>query len=107
MTTLTNLTPSQVARNTSGLYPFEVVFDTTQQSIQEDTLKVFVVLENESFPMQRTPKLIHRWEAFAPVPADKEAINYHYKFDYQYLSIPERRANSRLSPPYQLRIVNK
>ena len=104
---MTNLTPSQMPRNTSGLYPFEVAWDTTQQSIQEDTLRAFVLVGNESFPMQRTPKLNNRWEANVPVPADKSELNYRFKFEYQYLSIPQRRGNSRTTPQYQLRILNR
>ncbi|HOW68164.1 MAG TPA: hypothetical protein P5186_10195 [Candidatus Paceibacterota bacterium] len=106
-TTMTNLTPSQVARNNTGLYPFEVIWDTTQQSIREETLKASVVLGEEVYPMQRTPKLNNRWEAFIPVPADKSVISYRYRFDYEYLSIPNRRQNSRLTPQYQLQILNK
>jgi hypothetical protein len=106
-TTLTNLTPSQMTRNTSGLYPFEVAWDTTMRSIQEDTIKACVLVGHESYPMQRTPKLEHRWEAFVPVPADKVEVHYRFKFDYQYLSVPERRNNSRMTPQYQLRILNR
>jgi hypothetical protein len=106
-TTLTNLTPSQVPRNTSGLYPFEVAWDTTQQSIKEDTIAAFVLVGSESYPMQRTPKLPNRWEANVPILAEKAEVNYRFKFDYQYLSIPERRHNSRTSPQYQLRILNQ
>jgi hypothetical protein len=106
-TTLTNLTPSQVGRNNTGLYPFEVVWDTTQQSVREETLKASVVLGDEVYPMQRTPKLNNRWEAFIPISTDKSVINYRYRFDYEYLSIPNRRQNSRLSPQYQLQIINK
>jgi hypothetical protein len=105
-TTLTNLTPSQQPRSTTGLYPFEVMWNTSQYSIREDTVQAYVLTGTESYPMSRTPQLTNRWEAFVPVPSDKNVINYRFKFDYQYLSIPNRRDNSKLSPQYQLRIGN-
>lgn len=83
------------------------MWNTSHQSIREDTVTAYVLSGTDVFPMHRTPKLTNRWEAFVPVPADKEAVNYRYKFDYQYLSIPNRRANSKLSPQYQLRINNR
>jgi hypothetical protein len=106
-TTLTNLTPGQQSRSTTGLYPFEVMWNSSQQSLREDTIKAYVLIGTEAYPMQRTAKVTNRWEAFVPVAAAKEAVNYRYKFDYQYLSFPNRRDNSKMSPQYQLRIVNR
>jgi len=106
-TTLTNLTPSQQPRSTTGLYPFEVQWDTTQQSLQESTIKAYVLIGTEAYSMQRTPKITNRWEAFIPVPPEKDAVNYRFKFEYQYLSIPNRRDNSKLSPQYQMQIRSR
>jgi hypothetical protein len=38
---------------------------------------------------------------------DKDLVHYRYKFDYEYLSIPQRKGNSKLSSPYALKIVEK
>jgi hypothetical protein len=106
-TTITNLTPSQLNRNTTGLYPFEVAWDSNEQCVVKDSIKPYVYVEWQSFPMQPTPRLRNRWEALVPVPANAEYVNYHFKFDYQYRTIPEVRSNSINSQPYQLHIINK
>jgi hypothetical protein len=106
-TTITNLTPSQQVRTPTGLYPFAVAWDTTQQSIRQETIQVCVQVGLEAYPMERTPLVKNRWEILVPIPADRNLINYRYKFDYEYLSIPQRKANSRLSSPYQLKILEK
>jgi len=51
--------------------------------------------------------LSNRWEALVPVPPDKKILNYSFKFDYLYNAIPEARADSKLSPPYQLEIIER
>jgi hypothetical protein len=57
--------------------------------------------------MQRTALVSNRWEALVPAPADRRFVSYRFKFDYEYHSIPRPRRDSRLSPPYQLEIVDQ
>ena len=106
-TTITNLTPSTERRNPSGLYPFEVTLDTGQQSIRKDTLTPFVLIGSQAYAMQPTLGLKNRWETLVPIPADKEYVNYQFKFNYLYNAIPRPRPGSKLSPPYRLQIVEK
>lgn len=106
-TSITNLTPSRYPRNADGLYPFQVEWASNQQSLQRDSLKPSVIIGMETYPLQPTPMLKNRWEALVPVPADKAVVNYRYKFDYDYLGVPARRPNSKLSAPYQLQIQEK
>lgn len=103
-TTITNLTPSRYPKNPNGLYPFHVEWRSNQQSLRKESLKPYVVIGMESYPMQPTPLLKNRWETLIPVPSDKPVVNYRFKFDYEYKSIPVRRPNSKLSQPYQLQI---
>lgn len=103
-TTLTNLTPRQQKRNANGVYPVEVMWDSQQANIVKDSIKGYVVVGEHAYPMQRSHMLTNRWETFLPVPADKEFVNYRYKFDYELLKIPVRQPSSKLSAPYQLQI---
>jgi hypothetical protein len=103
-TTVTNLTPRQQPRNPKNLYPFEVALDTTQRAIKDETIKAFVVIGPDIYPMERTPMLTNRWETLVPIPSTQNFIYYKYKFDYLYNSIPRPQANSKLSPPYKLEI---
>lgn len=106
-TSISNLTPSRYPKNTDGLYLFQVEWDSNQQSLKRDTLKPYVVIGTESYPLQKTPMMKNRWEAMVPIPGDKPVVNYRYKFDYEYLGIPARRPNSKLSDPYQIQIQEK
>src|SRR5678816_3986909 len=88
-TELTNLTPKTQTRNANGLYPVEVMWNSHQATIVSNTIKGFVVVGESAYPMQRSPMLGNRWETFLPVPADKDTVNYRYRFDYEYLKIQQ------------------
>lgn len=106
-TTVTNLTPSTQARNAAGLYPFEVMYDTTQQVVRKDSITPYVLIAGQSYPMQPTLDLPNRWETLVPIPGNREFVTYQFKFNYDYNGIPKRQRSSRLSSPYQVQIVDK
>lgn len=103
-TTITNLTPASLPRNDKNLYPFEVEFETTQQSVRENTIKPYVMVGTEKYPMEKTPMLENRYEAMVPVAPTNNYIYYRYRFDYEFDRIPKAGQSSRLSPTYQLHI---
>ena len=102
---INNLTPSHEVQNPTGIYPFEVEWLSRQQALRPESIKAYVEIDLDSYPMQRTALLSNRWETLVPIPADKKHVTYHYKFDYEYNSIPRPRPDSLLSPPYQLTIM--
>lgn len=106
-TSLTNLTPRQQTRNANGLYPVEVMWDSRQATVVTNTIKGFVVVGENAYPMQRSPMLANRWETVLPVPADKDTVNYRYRFDYEYLQIPARRGGNVWSAPFQMQILDR
>jgi hypothetical protein len=106
-TTLTNLTPRQQVRNPNGQYPMEVMWTSQQATIVTNTIKGYVVVGTDMYPMQRSPMLPNRWETFLPVPPDKDLINYFYKFEYEFVRIPSRQPGSLRSEPYQLQITDR
>lgn len=106
-TTITNLTPSQLQRTPANLYPFEVTFDTKEKVVRKQTLKPYVMIGSELYPMQAAPMLKNRWEAQVPIPANTNYVYYRYKFDYAYDRMGAPGEGSRLSPTYQLEIVDK
>ena len=106
-TTISNLTPSRQPRNANNIYPFEVTYDTKEKVVREETIKPYVMIGAQLYPMEPAPMLKNRWEAQVPVGASTNVIYYRYKFDYQYDRIPTPGEGSRLSPTYQLEIVDK
>src|SRR6185369_358237 len=78
-TTITNLTPSTEKRSPNGLYPFEVALDTRQHSIRRDSVKPYVLIGTQAYPMDQTLSIKNRWETLVPIPGDKEYVSYRFK----------------------------
>lgn len=83
------------------------MWDSQAADIKKDTIKGFIIVGEDAYPMQRSPMLTNRWEALLPVPGDKDFVNYRFKFDYMYLKIPAPQPSSKMSAPYQLQIVDR
>jgi hypothetical protein len=105
--TITNLTPAKQTRNSTGFYPIEAAFATRQQSMRPESIKPSVLIGNETYPMRKTPLVKNRWETLVPIPADKKSIDYHFRFYYEYNSVPQVRPGSIASREYHLEIVDK
>jgi hypothetical protein len=104
---ITNLTTSRQPRNASGMYPVEFAWDSNQQSIIESSIKPYVVIGFEQYPMRPALDIANRWETVIPVPADKKVALYHFKVDYLYRDFGSPQKSSKLSPSYRLDIVDK
>jgi len=105
--TVTNLTPSRQVRKENGQYPFEVQWNSRQQSLIKESMKAYVVIGLDRYPMQRVAMLTNRWETLVPIPADKDVVTYQFKFDYDYRGIPARQSDSKTSKYYQLYFLDK
>jgi hypothetical protein len=103
---ITNLTPSVQPRNPEGLYPVEAVWKSNQQSLKDESIQPYVMVDLESYPMQPTPLVNNRWEVMLPIPADQNHVYYRFKFDYEYRGMPGSRSDSLLSEEYRLDIAN-
>ena len=106
-TAIVNLTPSRLPRKDNGQYPFGVEWASRKQSLIKDSIKAYVVIGLDQYPMQRTPLLTNRWETLVPIAGDKDIVIYRYKFDFEYQGFPARQADSKLSKVYQLFILEK
>ncbi len=104
-TTITNLTPSRLPRKENGQYPFAVEYATRQATLLKDTMKAYVVIGEDKFPMERTPMLTNRFETLVPIPPGQDLLTYRYRFDYEYRAIPAHEQASRESKYYQLTIT--
>lgn len=106
--TVTNLTPTTQITETSGLYHFETEWETNQRSVglRASDIKAFVVVDEQFHPMQRVPGMTNRWEALVPLPKDKGAVYYFYKWEYTTAGWGgASHLNSRRSPLYRLAVV--
>jgi hypothetical protein len=101
---ITNLTTSRQPRNATGLYPVEFAWDSSQQTIIEGSVKPYVLIGFDSYPMRPALNIRNRWETVIPVAADKNTVIYRFKVDYEYRAFGKPQKSSRLSPDYRLDI---
>ena len=105
--TLTNLTPQTRTRNPDNLYPVEVALSSRQQSLRWDSIKPYVLVNGELYPLRPVPVVQNRWEGLVPVPPAANGVTYRFKFDYLYNNIGTApKPNSAFSPSYNLKIVD-
>lgn len=104
---ITQLSPRTQTRNAEGLYPVEIEFRSNMQALKSDTLKPYLQVGENNYPMRRTQRMAHRWETLLPVPASTNRVDFRVKVDFEYNSIPVAKSNSVLSAPYQLQIREK
>lgn len=105
--TVTQLSPRTQTRNAEGLYPVEIEFRSNMQALKKETLKPYLQVGENNYPMRRTPRMEHRWETLLPVPATTNLVNYKVKVDFEYNAFPAPKPDSVLSAPYQLQIREK
>jgi hypothetical protein len=102
----TRVAPLQQPRNANNLYPVEVIFNSSQQSLRWDSLKPYVLANGELYPLRPVPIVQNRWEGFVPVPPTASNVIYRFKFEYLYNTFgSEPKSGSDVSPQYNLRIV--
>ncbi|HVM47517.1 MAG TPA: hypothetical protein VMU04_05785 [Candidatus Acidoferrum sp.] len=104
-TSITNLTPLQQPRNANNVYPVEVAFDSTQQTIRWDSIEPHILIGSEAIPMRGTLLMTNRWEGVVPVPPTASTVTYRYKFDYECNAFGKPKAGSQISKAYTLKIV--
>jgi hypothetical protein len=104
-TTVTRLTPRQLTRSPDNLYPIEVAFDSTQQSLRWETLQATVLVGSQAYPMTAKPLMTNRWETLIPVPPGTKTVEYRVKFDFFYNAWGEPpQEDTALSKIYKLQI---
>jgi len=104
-TSITNLTPSHCPRDPSGYYRVEAEWYSNRQVVREKTFKPLVVVNGfDTYPMRPVSLVSDRWEAYIPVPADKDMALYHYKFDFMENALGHPRPNSMMSRDFELHI---
>src|SRR5476649_2874054 len=82
--TFTRLTPLEQTRNPNNLYPVEVIFNSSQQSLRRDTIQPYVLAGGQLYPLRPVAGVTNRFEGLLPVPASANGASYRFKFEYLY-----------------------
>ncbi|MBM3877848.1 MAG: hypothetical protein FJ386_14230 [Verrucomicrobia bacterium] len=104
--TFTNLTPRAQPRNESGSYIVEFAWDSRQTALRRDSVRPSVQVGTNYYAMKRLAQLSNRWETLIPVTPGTNYVNYRFRVDYLYNSIPVPREDSRFSALYQLQVID-
>ena len=106
--TFTRMTPSQQPRNADNLYPVEVAFNSGQQSLRWDSVRPYVIVHGQPFPLRPVPVVLNRWEGLVPVPPTANSVTYRFKFDYLCNSFgTDPQPDSSWSPNYTLKVLDQ
>jgi hypothetical protein len=103
-TSVTNITSTSQLRNANNQYLIEFQWDTSEQAIMPDTVQPFVVTGFDTYEMRPVLRMTNRWEAYIPVPADKNVVVYSFKVDYETRAFGKPQKRSRNSEEYKLYI---
>jgi len=105
---VTNLTPSALPRESSGLYHFEAEWKSTQRSLnlRAGDIHGYVVVGEKFHPLERVPLMTNRWEADVPLPAGKNPVFYRFKWDYGTAGFGRVNTNSTRSREYRLELLD-
>ena len=106
--TFSRLTPSQQPRNQNNVYPVEVSFNSSQQSLRWDSIKPYVLMNGTRLPMRQVLGIENRWEGLVPVPPTESSVTYRIVFDYDYNNFgTPPKPDSAFSPTYTLKITDQ
>ena len=106
--TFTRVTPLEQPRNANNLYPVEVIFTSNQQALRWESVKPFVLVNGDLYPLRPVPVVPNRWEGFVPVAPTANGATYRFKFDYLYNNVgTDPKPGSAFSPLYNLKIVDQ
>ena len=73
-----------------------------------ESLKPYVLVNGELYPLRPVPMVTNRWDGLVPVPPTANGVIYRFKFDYLYNNMgTEPKPNSAFSPSYNLKIVDQ
>jgi len=101
----TRLTPLQQPHNNSNLYPVEVQFNSTDQSMRRDSVKGYVEVNGQLYPLHPEPLVQNRWEGFVPVTPGAGEVEFRFKFTYLYNAIGSQpKSGSATSSTYKLKV---
>ena len=78
-TTFTRLTPLEQPRNSNNLYPVEVVFNSSQQSLRWESIQPYVLVNGALYPMRQVPMMQNRWDGFVPVPPGTNSVKLPFQ----------------------------
>jgi len=80
--TLSNLTPKKIPKNPSRIYTLSLDAQINNGSVSRDTLLAEIVIDGNTYPMQKSEAGKDIWEYDYRLPGDRRGAKYLYKVTY-------------------------
>ena len=106
---INTLTPSALPRDSSGLYPVEIIWESNSATVQPETVKPVVLVSTNKYPMQKllaaNGKWVkNRWYTLVPVGSQQNEVRYRVKVNWQQGSGSAPAGNSQITEVRILKI---
>lgn len=107
-TTVTNLTPSKLPENPSGIYTFSFVANADSANIMQETVEARLVINGETHTMTRDSLDNNLFAYDFPMPQGQTNARYYYTLTYNYTNRDGKILKGDVaSPLYDTRLVNR
>ena len=93
--TFTRMTPTEQPRNADNLYPVEIAFNSGQQSLRWDSIRPYVIVHGQPFPLRPVPIVQNRWEGLVPVPPTASTVSYRFQVRLSLQQLRQRPATGQ------------
>jgi len=107
---ISNLTPAELPRNSSGFYPVEIIWESNSATVQSKAVKPVVLVGTNLYPMQKLVAadgkwVENRWQTLVPVGPQQNELRYRVKVNWKQPSVgPAPTGNSQITEERILRI---
>ena len=106
---ISTLTPETLPRNSSNLYPVEIVWESNSGTVKSETVKPVVWVGSNTYPMEKLLAedgkwVKNRWHTLIPVDPQQNEVSYLVKVDWKQSAISAAPGNSLRTEKRLLRI---
>jgi hypothetical protein len=105
--TLCNLTPHKIPQNPSGLYTITVEVDAKDPAVEEGNLRLDIVINGETYPMQKVEGTQYTFEYDYRMPLGQNEAKYYVIATYDVKRNQVTRPHSKTSDIYSFSLSNR
>ena len=105
--TLRNLTNEKIPQNPSRIYTLSLDADVRNGSVVRDSLQAEIVINGETYPMQKSDAGKDIWEFDYRLPGDRRGAKYFYQVKYDVRQVSGRDPKVVKGPLQQFLLSNR
>lgn len=108
-----NFVDERIPQNASNIYTFSFAAQLPAGNIVEDSLRAYLVINEETYQMERAPQNPRIFTYDYRLPPGQVEVRYYYYIEYEYVNQGARGSTVRYSTeeyygrPYAARLINR